>query len=305
MGLFKKKTKEEKQDKEKAKIISKVSGALENGDYSLRKESFYSVDDISGLKKYKGKDLYIMTNSAGVPIKIVEGEEGINEARIEYNITRDRQEQIDIEKEAKEQEKKRKREKRVEATVLAKDPEAFSESLSKSRDDYMKQLDDFRKLLADDGGDDVNEDLSLNANDLADYKDDSPAMKNKKAKARFMLNKLNKAKHNLFEKSAINYQLTGDDTEYKLSLDMLPKKQEAVAAYQEKRAIEKEGAETKYVDPTSGIEKTGVNLMGQKVVQSLDNPERTLELLKLKSAKDPLKDYKNKSDEELIKLLSK
>ena len=45
--------------------------------------------------------------------------------------------------------------------------------------------------------------------------------------------------------------------------------------------------------------------MGQKVVQSLDNPERTLELLKLKSAKDPLKDYKNKSDEELIKLLSK
>ena len=46
--------------------------------------------------------------------------------------------------------------------------------------------------------DDVDEDLSLNANDLADSKDDSPAMKNKKAKARFMLNKLNKAKHNLF-----------------------------------------------------------------------------------------------------------
>ena len=175
MGLFKKKTEEEKQDKEKAKIISKVSGEIRANKLLLPPGGYVSVDELSvtGLKKYKGKDLYVITNSAGVPIKIVEGEEGINEARIEANITRDRQEQIKIDKEAKEQEKNAKRKKRVEATVLAKDPEAFSESLSKLRDDYMKQLDDLRKLLADDGGDDVDEDLSLNANDLADSKDDS------------------------------------------------------------------------------------------------------------------------------------
>lgn len=182
------------------------------------------------------------------------------------------------------------------------DPLQFKDILQGLRDGYLKGVDDLNKFLA-------RTDVEMGEEEI--YIKDPNDSKKKLAQKAFARNldyKNEKNRKDLYQLSVINSDIFDNDSELDVTLDILqPRKVDPIEQerYQKKLEIEKEGAETKYIHPETGEEKTGVNLMGQKVVQSLDDPEKNLELIKTTSAKNPLKDYKKLTDDELFKLLSK